>query len=207
MTYLLIPGGGGDPWDWHLVAERLRANGHEVLSPRLPYDDADADLSTFERVLREAIGDRASVTVAAHSMGAFHAPLVADRADALRLVAPMVPLPGVSASGWGGAVGCPEPSFDTRELFLHDVPEPLAAETLAQWERGGDAGATFGEAWPLTAWPDVPTRALIGVRDRLFPEPFLRRLVLRELGTEPDVIDSGHMPMLSRADEVVTWLQ
>ncbi|MBJ7520266.1 MAG: alpha/beta hydrolase [Solirubrobacteraceae bacterium] len=208
MTYLLIPGGGGDPWDWHLVADRLRAHGHEVLSPRLPYDDARADLAAFERVLREAIGDRERVTVAAHSMGAFHAPLVADRADALLLVAPMVPLPGVSAADWPGPTDdeAPDAPFDLRETFLHDVSDELAAEAMTQWADGGESEASFAEPWPLPAWPEVPTRALIGARDRLFPESFQRRRIAQDLGVEPEVVDSGHMPMLSRPDDVTAWL-
>ncbi len=208
MTYLLIPGGGGDPWDWHLVADRLRAHGHEVLSPRLPYDDARADLAAFERVLREAIGDRERVTVAAHSMGAFHAPLVADRADALLLVAPMVPLPGVSAADWPGPTDdeAPDAPFDLRETFLHDVSDELAAEAMTHWAGGGESEASFAEPWPLPAWPEVPTRALIGARDRLFPESFQRRRIAQDLGVEPEVVDSGHMPMLSRPDDVTAWL-
>ncbi len=33
-TYALIPGGGGDPWEWHRLVPELEARGHDVLAVR-----------------------------------------------------------------------------------------------------------------------------------------------------------------------------
>ena len=38
-TYILIHGGGGSGWDWHLVAPELVERGHEVIAPDLPSKD------------------------------------------------------------------------------------------------------------------------------------------------------------------------
>jgi hypothetical protein len=38
--------------------------------------------------------------------------------------------------------------------------------------------------------------------DRLFPLDFMRRLARERLGVEVDVIDSGHLPALSRPREL-----
>jgi hypothetical protein len=47
--------------------------------------------------------------------------------------------------------------------FFHDVPPRVVAEAFARGERR-QSGTPFQEQWPLTAWPDVPTRfVLVGM--------------------------------------------
>jgi pimeloyl-ACP methyl ester carboxylesterase len=74
----------------------------------------------------------------------------------------------------------------------------------------GQSEARLHEPSPLEAWPDVPTRVLIGRDDRLFPAPFLRRVAHERLGITPDEIDGGHTPALSHptalADRLDTYL-
>jgi pimeloyl-ACP methyl ester carboxylesterase len=48
---------------------------------------------------------------------------------------------------------------------------------------------------------------LAGRHDRLFPLEFMRRLARERLGIEADVIDSGHLPAVSRPDELVRRLE
>jgi hypothetical protein len=43
---------------------------------------------------------------------------------------------------------------------------------------------------------------LAGRHDRLFPIAFMHRLALERLGIHAGVIDSGHLPALSRPDEL-----
>jgi hypothetical protein len=33
-TFVLIPGAGGDSWDWHLLVRELEARGHEAIAAR-----------------------------------------------------------------------------------------------------------------------------------------------------------------------------
>ena len=83
----------------------------------------------------------------------------------------------------------------------NDVLPEVVAEAFARGEpRQSDT--PFAEAWPLEAWPSVPTRVLAGRYDRLFPLEFMRGLALECLGIAPDVIDTGHLPALSRPDEL-----
>jgi pimeloyl-ACP methyl ester carboxylesterase len=58
-TFVLLPGAGGDSWYWHLVASRLRAWRHEVLTPDLPADDDSAELGEYADTVVDAVGDRA----------------------------------------------------------------------------------------------------------------------------------------------------
>jgi pimeloyl-ACP methyl ester carboxylesterase len=63
------------------------------------------------------------------------------------------------------------------------------------------------QLWPLAAWPAVPTSFLLCRDDRMFPPAFLRRVVRERLGIEPDEIDGGHTPALSRPAELAERLE
>ena len=123
-TFLLLPGGGGEALYWAPVTDLLQRAGHEAIA---------------------AVVGRPDVVLAAHSLGGFTAPLVAARVPlrALVFVNAMIPLPGESASAWGGAVGS-EPArvaaaeaggysaeFDLVETFLHDVPAEVLDPAVA----------------------------------------------------------------------------
>jgi pimeloyl-ACP methyl ester carboxylesterase len=60
--------------------------------------------------------------------------------------------------------------------------------------------------WPL-AWPDVPTRVLIGRDDRMFPAEFQLRVANERLGLDGDVIPGGHIVALSHPAEVADRLE
>ena len=154
-------------------------------------------------------------------MGAFTAPLLCDRVSVrlIVLVAPMIPAPGESPGKWWTSSGQtpaqreqderegrdPDAPFDVTTAFLHDVPEEIVADLFARGEpRQSDT--PFAEPWPLSGWPSVPTKVLAGRHDRLFPLDFMRRLARERLGVEADVIDSGHLPALSRPKELAERL-
>jgi pimeloyl-ACP methyl ester carboxylesterase len=202
-TFALIHGAGDVGWYWHLVEAELRSKGHDVVAPDLPCDDDTAGLSEYTDTVLEAIGDRSEVVVVAQSAGAFTAPLVCDRTpvEQLVLVAGLIPAPGEAGRDWWTNTGYESPaeSYDEVETFYHDVPPELTAEAL---ERSRAQSDTPGrEPWPLDAWPDVDTRFLLCRNDRLLPADFLRRVVRERLGFDPDEIESGHCPALSRPKE------
>jgi pimeloyl-ACP methyl ester carboxylesterase len=219
-TFVLLPGAGSDSWYWHLVAPELRAAGAEVIAVDLPVDDDASGLAEYADVAVHAIGARTDLIVVAQSMGAFTAPLIATQVgiDLIVLVAGMVPTPGESPGEWWANTGQPEAmrraairegrnpdnEFDPVEVFLHDVPEALAAESAAHVRN--QSGTPFEAPWPLDEWPPVATRFLLCRRDRLFPADFQRRVVLERLGITPDEIDSGHLPALSVPQELAARL-
>jgi pimeloyl-ACP methyl ester carboxylesterase len=221
-TFVLLPGAGGDSFYWHLVAPRLEDSGHEVLTPDLPAADNSAGLNEYADTVVEVLGDRREVVVVAQSMGAFTAPLLCDRVSVrlIVLVAPMIPAPGESPGQWWTSSGQtpaqreqderegrdPDAPFEVRTAFLHDVPEETVADLFARGEpRQSDT--PFAEPWPLSGWPRVPTKVLAGRHDRLFPLDFMCRLARDRLGVEADVIDSGHLPALSRPKELAERLE
>jgi hypothetical protein len=46
-TFVLIHGGGGTAWQWHLLDAELRERGHDVVAVDLPTEDPDAGLGDY----------------------------------------------------------------------------------------------------------------------------------------------------------------
>lgn len=221
-TFVLVHGAADVGWSWHLVAQELKARGHQVVAPDLPCEDEHAGLPEFADAMVEAIdasGDPGELIIVGHSFGGFTAPLIADRLPvrALVYVAAMIPSPGERPADWwahtgyaeavaeqadrdGGLTGNDDPSVS----FLNGVPHELAQEALRRSR--GHADASSGAPWPLTAHPAVPTRALVCRDDRFFPVDFLRRVTRERLGVEADVIPGCHCVMLSHPRELAATL-
>ncbi|MFF7994576.1 alpha/beta fold hydrolase [Kitasatospora xanthocidica] len=211
-TYVLVPGAGGDAWYWHRVVDELRVRGRDVIAVDLPGDDESAGLPEYTDAVVHAVGDLTGLVLVGQSLGAFTASLACARlpASLLVLVNPMIPEPGETAGEWwentGQAAamrdhdvreGRPaDAPFDPETYFLHDLPEDVLAEASAHDRPESDA--VFATPWNLPAWPEVPTRVLIGRDDRLFPAEFQRRVARERLGITPQEIPGGHLAALSR---------
>ncbi|UQU61353.1 alpha/beta hydrolase [Couchioplanes caeruleus] len=211
-TFVLIHGGGGSAWDWHLLAPELTARGHDVVVPELPIGDPAAGLAAFRDTVVGAIGDRRDLVVVGHSYGGFTAPLVAAVLPVrlLVLLAAMIPGPGEKPGDWWRETGYPvAEGLSEEEQFFNGVPAGIVAEAGAHSR--DQVSAEGDEPWPLDAWPDVPTRVLIGRDDRFFPPQFLRRVAAERLGVVPDEIDGGHAVALSHprqlAERLIAYLR
>lgn len=219
-TFALIHGGGDVGWSWHLVVAELRARGHEAVAPDLPANDDSLTLEDYADAVVAAVGDRQDVIVVGHSFGGFTAPLVAERlsADALVLLAGMIPAPGEppekwwDATGYGPAVAAQAARDggltghdDPHVSFYHDVPRDLADDALSR-ERAHPSQAAMSAPWPLSEWPDVPTRFVVCADDRFFPARFLRELARERLGIEADEVPGSHCAMLSHPVELADVL-
>jgi pimeloyl-ACP methyl ester carboxylesterase len=213
-TYVLIHGAGSTAWDWHLVAPELRKRGHDTVAMDLPCEDESAGLPEYVDTVVDAIGDRqGDLVVVAHSLGGFTAPLVCARVPArlLVLVAAMVPRSGETGIEWWANTrhneAVPEDEYrgdDDMTVYFHDVPPDLAAEALARSR--GQTSASMLAPWPLDRWPDVPTRYILCRGDRMFPAGWNRRVVRERLGIDPDEMNGGHLPYLSRPKELADRL-
>jgi pimeloyl-ACP methyl ester carboxylesterase len=204
-----------------VVVPELQARGHDTVTMDLPCDDDAAGLGEYTDTVVDAIGDRTDLVLVAQSMAGFTAPLVCERVkvDLMVLVAAMVPCPGESPGDWWANTGwedacraqavrdgrSTESAFDPIETFFHDVPPAVTAEAMARGERA-QSGTPFEKPWPLAAWPDVPTKFLLGRQDRFFPADFQRRVVRERLDITPDEMDSGHLPALARPKELAERL-
>ena len=221
-TYALIPGGGGDPWEWHRLVPELTARGHEAIAIRLPSDDDSAGWTEYADAVVATLADRSDVVVVAASMGGFTAPIVWTRrpVELLVLVNAMIPVPGETFNAWWAntdsadarreyhaSIGLePAQVGDDAIIYYHDLPAELRAEALARtWQ--DQSSTPLDQPWPLPAWPDVPTRVVAGRHDRMFPLEFQRRIARERLGLEVDEIDGGHMVALSHPGELADLLE
>jgi len=202
--FVLIHGGGGSAWDWHLVVPELHERGHEAIAVDLPSEDPSAGWSAYADAVVDAIGERQPVIVVGHSLGGFTAPLVCERVsvDLIVLVAAMIPSSGERFDDWWRNGGYEDSGSD--DVFYHDVAPELAAEAR-QHERDERARA-LREPWPLDAWPRIPTRYLLCRDDRMFMAAWARRHARERLGVEADEIDGGHYVTLSRPRELAERL-
>ena len=166
-TFVLVPGAGGQAWYWHRLVGELQRRGHRAVAVDLPSGDDTAGLAAYaDAVVAAADGDR--VVLVAQSMGGLTAPLVCERLPValLVLVNAMVPRPGETGGEWWAVTGQEQARADAaardgREPdddgdFFHDVPDEVVAAAMQQpFEQ---TGRPFEDPWPLTGWPDVPTR-------------------------------------------------
>jgi hypothetical protein len=130
----------------------------------------------------------------------------------------MIPSPGERPGDWwtnvgyqhavreqaardGGLTGHDDPYV----AYYHDVPRPLAEEALRR-ERAHPSGAAMAKPWPLSGWPDIPTKFILADQDRCFPPELFRRLVPERLGIAPDEIAAGHCVALGRPVELTRLL-
>ena len=203
-TFALIHGGGGSAWDWHLVGPELVDLGHEAVAMDLPSEEEAAGWSDYVDVVVSAIGGRSDVVVVGHSLGGFTAPLVGARirVDLVVLLAAMIPSPGELFEDWWSNAGYEDTGYD--DVFYHDVPPELAAE--ARRRERDERSRALGEAWPLEAWPETPTRYLLCRDDRMFAADWARRHARARLGIDADELDGGHYVSLSRPRELAERL-
>jgi pimeloyl-ACP methyl ester carboxylesterase len=211
-TYALVPGAGGDPWEWHRLVPELTSRGHDAITVRLPAEDDTRGWSDYADTVVDAIGERFDVILVAASMGAFTAPIVCTRrrVDLLVLLNPMIPKPGETFNSWGTNTGSgparreyharlglsPAEAEDDAVIYYHDLPSELRAAAQARtWQN--QSMTALDEPWPLDSWPDVPTRVLAARHDRMFPLDFQRRVARERLAIEVEVIDGGHMVAMS----------
>ena len=221
VTFALIPGAGGDPWEWHRLTAELESRGHEALGIRLPSGDDRAGWAEYADAVAEAISDRQDVVLVAQSLAGFSAPLVAERVpvDLIVLLNAMIPLPGETGNAWWSntrrkeaerayfaSVGLPpETADDDIAVYFHDVPEEIVREAVTH--EPAQSMTPMEQPFPLATWPDVPTRVLIGRDDRMFPAEFQLRVASERLGLDGDVIEGGHMVALGHPREVADRLE
>jgi len=219
-TYVLVPGAGGAAWYWHRLVPELRRRGHEAIAVELPAADDAAGLREYADTIAAAAGGRDRVVLVAQSMGGLSAPLACDRLPVteLVLVNAMIPAPGETGGDWWTNTGqeqarrdldvregrSPDAPFDPRVVFFHDVPEGVTEEAMTV--EPAQSGTPFGEPWPLTGWPEVPTRVLSGEQDRLFPVDFQIRVARERLGITPETLPGGHLVALSQPGELAARL-
>jgi pimeloyl-ACP methyl ester carboxylesterase len=222
MTYVLIPGAGGEAWFWHLLVAELERRGRSAVAVELPAGDEQAGWAEYADAVVAAASDVPAPVLVAQSLGGFTAPLVVEplRARLLVMLNAMIPRPGETGGEWWENVGQAKAQaelaaaqgrgvaegIDVMVDFFHDVPAAVMAEAM----RRGDpmqSMTPFTQPFPLDRWPDVPTRVIAGRDDRLFPLELQRRVARERLDLPVDEVPGGHLAALSRPVELADRLE
>jgi pimeloyl-ACP methyl ester carboxylesterase len=223
ISFLLIPGAGGDAWYWHRVAPKLQDAGHDAVPIDLPAADDQAGLPQYADAVVRAIGNRDPnrVVLVAQSLAGFTVPLVCQQVNValLVLVNAMIPSPGETPGQWWPNTGYirakreqnqrdgrkADAAFDPMIDFFHDVPKAVVDEA---WKRGEprQSDSVFGSKCTFESWPAVPTCVLIAREDRFFPAEFQRRVARKRIGISADEIPGGHLVALSQSTELAARL-
>ena len=219
LNFILVPGAGGSAWYWHLVVPALQDRGHQAVPVELPAADDQAGLPQYAAAVIRAIGNRdpGSVALVAQSLAGFTVPLVCQEVQValLVLINAMIPKPGETPGEWWGNTGYSQAKrqqnlrdgrradapFDPLIDFFHDVPQPVVDATLAQGEPH-QSDTVFGSPCTFKAWPNRPTRVLVGRDDRFLPADFQRRVARERLGISSDEMPGGHLLALSQPAEL-----
>ncbi len=216
---VLVPGAGGvATLYWRLVSARLERAGHRALPVDLPGGDPDSGLPEYVALVVSAIRDSAEPLVVAQSLGGFSAVMACDwvQARGLVFVNAMVPALGETPREWWEATGAIDArvasakaggyseEFDVETYFLHDLGPEDAASVLAN--PGYESDVAFRQSCDVARWPDVPTAAVIGRDDRLFPLEFQRQVLQERAGIDATVISGGHLLALANPDGLVEVL-
>jgi pimeloyl-ACP methyl ester carboxylesterase len=216
-TFVLIHGAGDTGWYWHLTEAELHARGHQTIAPDLPCDNNTASLDDYAATVADAAAGRQDLVIVGQSYGAFTATLAAGQLEEARLLvllAGMIPVHGESPGQWwtstgyrqaieeqarldGGKTGNDDPLIQ----YYNGVPRTLAEEALRRGGRG-ESSVVYDTPWPLDAWPDVPTKVILGKEDRFFPAAFMRRVTQERLGIVPDEVPGCHCAALSHPREL-----
>lgn len=218
VTFVLIPGAGGNASYWSELMPELQSRGHIAIPVDIREDDPALGLPEYADITLAAIAARTDTVLVAQSMGAFTAAMVAARVQvrAIVLLNAMVPQPGETPGEWWDAVGWKQArldaavaggyptEFDVETYFLHDVP----AEVLARLpgDERAPSETPFGQPCAFERWPDVPLHVLAGADDRFFPLALQRRVAADRLSVEVDVLPGGHLMALSRAADLADRL-
>jgi pimeloyl-ACP methyl ester carboxylesterase len=216
-TFCLIHGAWHDGACWEPLAAQLRARGHDVVAPDLPYHDPLAGYEDRVRPALDALdGVDGDLVVVGHSLGSGYAPLVASARPGSLLVhlcprlGPFTPPPGAPVA------------FRPRIPFPPDRPDgtsvwdPEAAIAFMYTRLPQDAARELARhlqplappagAFPLPGHPDVPTALIYAAEDEFF-EPDFERFMARELlGIEPLELPGGHFPMAEDPESLADLL-
>jgi hypothetical protein len=202
----------------------LRARGHQVEAPDLPYDDPQTThaeriapaLAALNATARAAGGGPA-VVVVGHSLAAGYAPLVAAATPGASLVhlcpAPVGPFAKSGAPMRSSPEGFEFPPNrpdgnsvwepETAIAVIYPRLKPDVARALAARLKPGSSPA---DAYPLAEHPLVPTTFVYAARDEFF-QPGWSRWVAREVArVQPVELPTGHFAMLEAPDMVAELL-
>jgi len=235
---VLVHGAWHDASCWADVVAAIEARGVRALAVDLPIEDPANGATAYARAIIDAIeanGTGERVTLVGHSLAGLVAPVAVQelgpgRVDALVLVAPLLPEPGLSlrdavsrepdihAMGPGQTRIAPrvtawtEPAA-TRVLYAGVSDELVGRRGLTTpdadarvrraVERLRPQGWTIDvEVTPLLRWPEVPTTVIVCEADRVLSPHRMRERARRLVPGRVVELPGGHFPLVTAPERL-----
>jgi len=222
IDIVLLHGAWCGPWIWHETAQMLRSQGLTVCAPQLPIE-RPAGLEDYVASVLAETGDATIGLAVGHSLAGILLESLAARTRVQRLMylAAFVPRPGrtlrdqwrrspaLLQAGWGSAVGA-GPGDTTRWTDLDAAAEVLFGDCAPEVARGA-AARLAPQSWALTrdhfaGTLTTPSTVVVATRDQLLDPATLCRSARVISRRHAETIDAGHMPMISRPDELARMI-
>lgn len=211
---VLVHGAWADGSSWSAVIERLQAAGYNVNSVQLPHTSLAADVDRLRYVLTLQNGP---TVVAGHSFGGqVMSALGTDAPNVVGLV--YIAAFGLDEGESIGALlsqGEPTPALahlhvddqgfawlpqnDFVNHFAADV-DPVWANVMWAVQQPLHISA-LQDVMGVPAWKSLPSWYLVATNDEAIP-PDAERLFAQRMGATIVEVESGHVAMASRPDEV-----
>ncbi|MGB0651768.1 MAG: alpha/beta fold hydrolase [Thermoplasmatota archaeon] len=218
--FVLVPGAGLPGWIWDDVAERLEAAGHRADIVDFGDDKSAWRLADYAQRIMETAPAKGKVTLVGHSGGGVPtmaaASLLGDRLAGIVIVAGMVPKPGgsfVSCLGFPTSLfmrailrilGTDPPEGLLRKGVCSDLDQERTDRIVADLRPESRRYFTDGSP-PGAPSPGAARRYIHLTEDKGLPPTSQRKQAAR-LGGDVVELPGGHMPMLTRPEELVDAL-
>jgi len=211
---VLVHGAWADGSSWSSVVERLQADGYRVTAPQFPLTSLADDVGRLRHVLARQDGP---TVVAGHSYGGqvmtalgndapnvvglvYIAAIALDEGESLGgLLAQGPPPPALAHQSVDeeGLVWLTDDDFVNH--FAGDV-DPVKAKVLYAVQQPLSVSA-FDDMMTVPAWTSLPSWYLVAQDDEALPAD-AQRMFANRMGATTVEAPSGHLAMISHADEV-----
>lgn len=213
LSIVLVHGLWADGSCWNDIIPALQADGHEVVAVQNPLTSLADDVAATARALARVAGPTLLV---GHSWGGFVISEAGNHAQVAGLVyvAALAPDAGETVVDLLGRTA-PTPlgqyfeqeqghiwlsEEGVRQAFAADVPAAVAARLYAT--QTAPSAAVLGEQLSHPAWKSKPSWFVVARHDQAV-HPDLQRLEAERMGATTVEVDTSHVPMISRPDEVL----
>ena len=213
---VLVHGAFADGSSWERIIPILHGKGYSVIAVQNPLTSLDDDVAATRRAIASMDGP---VLLVAHSYGGMVATEAGNdpKVSGLVYICALVPDEGQSANDVVKAFP-PQPGFaefrqeggfltlsykGVHEDFAQDLPFQVR-NTIYSVQVPWGVSATDRKV-PVVAWKSRQSWFIIGKQDRLI-SPALERAEAKMIGARTLELNSSHVPMISRPEEVAAFI-
>lgn len=210
-SIVLVHGAWADGSSWDKVVPLLEQKGYSVVAVHLPMTSPADDIAATNRAIDRMPGD---VVLVGHSFGGFIISQAGNNPKVKQLVYVdgLALDEGETANGisktpppWvkslqvdsGGFAWLPMEAIKT--YFVPDLP--AAEQRLVYVKQGPELAAAYDEPMKNPAWKKKPSWYVRGTGDKII-DPAAQEMMAKRARAKLTSVDSGHVPMLSKPNEV-----